>query len=167
MTLRSPYVMNSEFDDFLYAAICGETDGPVDAQTDGMPTTVISALARLDIDPWQEAARLADLPKERAATAIGLWIDRLPEGRWKPSDIAAMAARLADLLPRRGAGGTRAGNVVKMPDRRKAGPMTVLWFAAFALGAVMLFTLFADRGEGPAKERAVRSPVSGPILPGN
>lgn len=41
--------LDSRFDPFLYAAV---REG-----TDGAPLTVLSVLARLDIDPWEEAAR--------------------------------------------------------------------------------------------------------------
>jgi hypothetical protein len=37
-----------EFDDFLYAAIYTDKDG--------MPLSVLSALARMNVDPWEEAA---------------------------------------------------------------------------------------------------------------
>jgi hypothetical protein len=46
--------LGSEFDNFLFASI-GES-------RNGMLLSVLSALARLDLDPWQEAAELARLP---------------------------------------------------------------------------------------------------------
>ena len=48
-----------EFDDFLYAAI--------GADRNEMPLTVLSALSRLDVDPWEEAAELSELPQDTAA----------------------------------------------------------------------------------------------------
>jgi hypothetical protein len=48
-----------EFDDFLYA--------PIGADGVEMPLSVLSALARLDVDPWTEAAELSELPKGAAA----------------------------------------------------------------------------------------------------
>jgi hypothetical protein len=38
----------AEFDNFLYASI--------GADRNGMPLSVLSALARLDLDPWEEAS---------------------------------------------------------------------------------------------------------------
>ena len=67
-----------------------------------MALSVVSALARLDFDPWQEAARLADLPKHLAAEALGRLIGQLPDGRWNRSDSATIAAGLVELLPRPG-----------------------------------------------------------------
>lgn len=52
----------SEFNDFLYA--------PIGGAGNEMPLSVLSALARLNLDPWKEAAELSDLPKHRHA-AIG------------------------------------------------------------------------------------------------
>ena len=52
----------SEFQDFLYAPICQDQEG--------MTLSVLSALARQDVDPWTEAARLSQLPKETATKQI-------------------------------------------------------------------------------------------------
>lgn len=41
---------NSEFNAFVFA--------PIGEERNGMLLSVMSALARRDIDPWQEAARL-------------------------------------------------------------------------------------------------------------
>jgi hypothetical protein len=51
-----------EFDDFLYA--------PIGADGGEMPLSVLSALARLDLDPWQEAAELSELPKGTATQRL-------------------------------------------------------------------------------------------------
>jgi hypothetical protein len=82
-----------EFNDFLYAAI--------GADRNGMPLSVLSALSRLDVDPWEEAAELADLPDDAATRRLALLIERLP-GRWAKTDLRAIADRLIALLPRRG-----------------------------------------------------------------
>jgi hypothetical protein len=78
-----------EFNAFLFASL-GEDKS-------GVELTVLSALTRLGFDPWQEAARLSELPKETAAFAL------LPEGSWKLAQMSALAARLVDCLPRPGA----------------------------------------------------------------
>ena len=44
----------AEFNDFLFA--------PIGEDGNGMLVSVLSGLARLDVDPWQEAAKLAQLP---------------------------------------------------------------------------------------------------------
>jgi hypothetical protein len=81
----------SEFDDFLYAAI--------GADRNESPLSVLSALARLDLDPWREAAELSRLPKGVAAARLERLIARLPRGRWAEADLGAIADRLIALLP--------------------------------------------------------------------
>lgn len=48
----------AEFNDFLYASI-GE-------ERNDIPLTVLSAFARLNLDPWAEAAKLSELPTSAA-----------------------------------------------------------------------------------------------------
>lgn len=65
--------------------------GSFGVEENGMALSVLSAFARLGFDPWAEAARLAALPKQAAATAIA---DHLS----LQSD-STIATRLAGLLP--------------------------------------------------------------------
>jgi len=81
----------SEFDDFLHAAI--------GADRNESPLSVLSALARLDLDPWREAAELSQLPKGVAAARLERLIARLPRGRGDEADLGAIADRLIALLP--------------------------------------------------------------------
>ena len=64
-----------------------------------MPLNVVSALTRLEIDPWGEAARLAALPKPLAAEALASMIARLPDFQRPQSDNLAVSRRLVELLP--------------------------------------------------------------------
>lgn len=82
-----------EFDDFLYARI--------GADRNETPLSVLSALARLKLDPWKEAAELSELPKDVATQRLATSIARLPTGQWAQADSKAIAGRLIDLLPRR------------------------------------------------------------------
>jgi hypothetical protein len=82
-----------EFDDFLYA--------PIGTERNEMPLSVLSALARLDVDPWEEAAALSELPTETATQRLASLIARLPGGRWTQADSRTIATRLIELLPRR------------------------------------------------------------------
>jgi len=65
-----------------------------------MPLSVLSALARLDIDPWLEAAELARLPRETATQRLASSIAALPEGPSAHLEHGTIAARLIALLPR-------------------------------------------------------------------
>jgi hypothetical protein len=96
MTLRPEYSLgHSEYNAFLFAAV-GE-------EKIGLSLTVLTALTRLGFDPWQEAARLSDLPRETAARVFAVTIAMLPEGDWKASESEAIAARLVNWLPGRSA----------------------------------------------------------------
>ena len=76
---------------------------PPSARRKGQLLTVLTALTRLGFDPWQEAARLSDLPRETAARVLAVTIAMLPEGDWKASESEAIAARLVNWLPGRSA----------------------------------------------------------------
>ena len=94
MTLRPEYSLgHSAYNDFLFGSL-----GPGEGGTE---ITVLSALSRLGIDPWQEAERLAALPREAAAQALADTIARLPAGAFAASPEAggAIASRLVALLP--------------------------------------------------------------------
>ena len=143
MALPSPFTLpHSQFNEFLFALIGQERNG--------MPLSVISALARLEVDPWQEAARLADLPRELAAAALDRLIRRLPAGGWDQAETPAIVARLIELLPRRaGAAGTEAA---PSGSGRKAGAPAIVWLVVGALGAAALFGALAhgaQRSDGP------------------
>jgi len=86
-------VLGSEFDDFLFA--------PIGEDKNDMPLSMLSALARLDIDPWQEAAELSRLPEETATQRLAPLIAALSDGPSANLDPGTIAARLIALLPRR------------------------------------------------------------------
>jgi hypothetical protein len=87
-------VLPSTYDDFLYA--------PVGESSNGALLTVLSVLARQNVDPWEAAADLTRLPQETAAQRLTSMIAASP-GRLLPVDQAAMADRLIALLPSRSA----------------------------------------------------------------
>ena len=89
----SVFFFRPEFDDFLYA--------PIGAEGSGMALSVLSALSRLNIDPWKEAAELFELPAGTATERLALLIARLPGGRWATAESQTIAGRLIKLLPRR------------------------------------------------------------------
>lgn len=83
----------TEFDKFLYA--------PIAEERSGMVLSVLSALARRNLDPWDEAARLARLPRAVATSFLTTLIAALPDGPSPRTDPGSIAERLIDLLPRR------------------------------------------------------------------
>jgi hypothetical protein len=94
MTHAGPVpVPGSEFNDFLFA--------PIGEDQNGMLVSVLSGLARSDVDPWQEAARLAQLPRENATRRLAALIGALPDRAEPFPDPGMIATRLIALLPRR------------------------------------------------------------------
>ena len=63
-----------------------------------MRLSVISALARANVDPWEEATRLAAMPKAIAEKALLSILDLVSGRSWKSPEAAAIAARLVRLL---------------------------------------------------------------------
>ncbi len=84
--------LGSEFDNFLFAPI-GEDD-------DGMLLSVLSALTRLDVDPWKAAAELNQLPRETATRKLAAAISTIPNWRFVYPDTWTVADRLVALLPK-------------------------------------------------------------------
>jgi hypothetical protein len=84
-------LIGPEFDEFLCA--------PIGAIQSGAGLSVLSALARANVDPWEEATSLALMSREAAVARLTALIDALPnEGTIDiPSTIAA---DLVALLPR-------------------------------------------------------------------
>lgn len=87
--LRSP--LATQFGDFLYASI-GEDNN-------GTPLTVLSALARQNVDPWEEAADLNRLRADAAMRKLTSMMAALPQGALANCEPKAVAARLLILLP--------------------------------------------------------------------
>ncbi len=149
MTLRPEYSLgNSAYNAFLHAEV-GE-------EANGTKLTVLTALTRLGVDPRLEAARLSDLPRDVAITALAASIARLPEGNWKAADAEAIALRLANFLPGHStaplqqpaprAGATRAPAAAAVPSsatpsaiRAKANLSTWLLWGVAMLALYFLF----------------------------
>jgi len=85
--------LSAEFNGFLFAAIHDELDKT--------PLSVISALARLNLDPWREAAELSALQGPAAIQRLSSHIDRLPEESRQGIDVGALCERLVLRLPPR------------------------------------------------------------------
>jgi hypothetical protein len=136
MTLRPEYSLgHSPYNPFLFAGI-GE-------EKTGTELTVFSALTRLGFDPWREAERLADLPRETAARVFAVTLAMLPEGDWKASESEAIAARLVNRLPGRiaavNAGERSGGGTMK--------PAVGAWLAWGALAVAIVFLAFHLMGD--------------------
>jgi hypothetical protein len=129
----------SVFNDFLYA--------PVGEEDNGMVLTALSALARLGVDPWDEAARLSELPKETATKRLTSIIAGLPHGQWAASAAGDIAARLAALLPGKQAAVAQSPAATYAKHRPSAAVVTMFLFI-FLVNA-LAFTVLRNH-EPPA-----------------
>ena len=94
MPLRPLYrPLRPDLDRFLHATVGDERDG--------VPLTMISALVRLDLDPWDEAGRLSSLARPEAGEQLARTISRVTGTRWPFPEARRIADGLIELLPSR------------------------------------------------------------------
>jgi hypothetical protein len=120
-------LLDSELNGFLFA--------PMGTEQSGAPLSVLSALTRLDIDPWAEWARLANLPREAAVRALALVIARFPQENRTAADVGEIAARLEELLPRRHTAALPADVAGARAQQKR---MPTMWLFWISLGLVLV-----------------------------
>jgi hypothetical protein len=84
--------VTSAYDAFLFAPIVDESGA--------MRLSVLSALARMDVDPWEEAARLATLSTSDAERSLVSTLNLFPGHPQSSPETETLAARLVALLPK-------------------------------------------------------------------
>lgn len=82
MTATLPSGLN----DFLFT--------PIAAEANGMHLTMLSALARTGVDPWEEAAGLRSLSREDATEWLVRMLGAVPNGPSPGDDTVTLAASL-------------------------------------------------------------------------
>jgi hypothetical protein len=149
--------LGSEFDAFLFALV-GE-------DRNGMPLSVVSVLARMDLDPWVEANKLTDLPVETATRTMAAWLDALSDPALKPASPDNRATRLIALLPRRAtfhppvpAAETRA----VATTRPRAALVTPILFALYLILSLGIQLVIARR-EPPVRPAPMHGPASATV----
>jgi hypothetical protein len=120
---------HSDLNGFLFAVV-GEDSG-------GMTLTVLSALARLETDPWQEAGRLATLPTAVAVSDLARVIATTLASPWSFPDAAIIAERLIALLPSRDGGFVTPAPSVPAERRRSIAWVIAMMVAAAVLAATL------------------------------
>jgi hypothetical protein len=93
MKTQSSSALGYEYDNFLYAQIGDDRNG--------LPLSVVSLLGRMNLDPWEEAASLADKSAQSAAIELASLLRALPDQSLLHPDPDGAATRLIALLPRR------------------------------------------------------------------
>jgi hypothetical protein len=126
----SDYKTNdSIYEEFLFTEI-GE-------QENGMPLSMVSALARLGLDPWDEARRLAALPATAAVAAVGDLIKRTSAFTARASALPSLPGRLVALLTRPAPAATRVISLPGLPSWL----FETRWLAAaFVIGMVIMMS---------------------------
>jgi hypothetical protein len=125
--------LRTDFDQFLFA--------PVADDANGMRLTMVTVLARTGVDPWDEAAGLAQLSRESAIQKLVSLLAGVPNGPSPGADTTTLAARLVALLHGSRKPATAAA-VEKMVDSTGA-PRKPMRLAAFALLTLMcLFVIY-------------------------
>jgi hypothetical protein len=84
--------LRTDYDAFLHSSVGDDVNG--------LPLTLLTVLARLGIDPWEEAAELASLPAERALQRLAARLESMPQAPASPADTVSIAGRLIELLHR-------------------------------------------------------------------
>jgi len=148
--------LGSQFDNFLYA--------PIAEESNGMLLRVVSVLARSNLDPWEEASRLAHLPADTAIGKLAALIASMPGAPTARPNPRTTAALLIPLLPRPIRMRTPGQEVVTpSPSANKSRALTSI--VIYAL--VMLFLLCAQwlLSKRDSPDSAQRAQVSLPGAP--
>lgn len=134
----------TQYDAFLFAPLC---------EDDEITLTVLSILARQDLNPWQEAAALAHLSKDQAINSLASKIWKSNSERWSPSEASILAMRLIELLPSQGS--HSSSPVAELPS----GGMMVWMVIGMLLGSIALsgnaMQNSANRASAPATNSSV------------
>jgi hypothetical protein len=149
----------TEFDKFLYASIGEETNGTL---------SVLSALARLDLDPWDEASRLARMPRRGAIQFLTTLITALPDGSSARSNPTMHAERLTALLPLAVESATAPVSAPTLATEMTTNHQGLVRYALFYLVLAMLFfgaQWLIEHSHQPAHPGPVTSPQTGEALP--
>jgi hypothetical protein len=146
-----------EYNDFLFA--------PIGEDSNGMLVSVLSGLARLDIDPWQEAAQLARSTTEAGTQRLASLIGALRDTESAYPDPATIAARLIGLLPKRDPSSHRLTGT-----SNGVGPARPWWVYAIMMSFVLGTQFFVASQKPPANPDNVQtssSPASPQSPPAN
>jgi hypothetical protein len=122
--------LSPEYDEFLFAPVCKEANG--------MQLSVLSALARLNLDPWEEATRLAAMPKEDARRVLISTLGFVAGTSRSPSEAQMTAARLVRLLPDQSECATPTAQPIADVSAQRTNYWLALLFIAMAIAILSL-----------------------------
>ena len=151
----SLFPLGAEFDEFLFA--------PLSEDRDEMPLSVLSAFARLDVDPWEEAAKLAQLPRSSATERLVSLIAALPDGSSARLDAGRASARLIALLPQRVS--SNPSREMLLGSGAVTNPRTVIYLYVIFMAVVMAAQCIIASRQPPAQVDDARASASHTVSP--
>src|SRR4051794_29019365 len=146
MTLRRPFrPLRPDLDRFLFAVVGDEVNG--------IPLTVVSALTRLGLDPWEEAGRLSSLSYREAVEQLARLIAEVPGSFRTFGEAREIAGNLVNFLPKH-AKPIRKVSPISVPQLqikrrfRRPAPLrsSIFWAICFVLAAAILAGALAHGG---------------------
>jgi len=120
----------------------------VGTEPNGTSLTILSLLARLGKDPWDEAAAWCHKPRDAAIKSLSDSISQMPPNPQALTDAHRTASRLVALLPAPG----NLSAAAAMPAASNALPRAG-WLALFYLSLFVVFNLWlapAPKPDAPA-----------------
>ena len=139
-------IPSSRYNDFLFAVICEDPNGT--------QISVLSALTRMDIDPWEEAARLSAMTEPIVKSRLISVLDQASGNSWSLSQKAAIASRLIGRLPSTNDGG---GSAPTQPSEVNG---RVLIFLAFWWTFAIATSVFSSYQHRLGETDGVSAPYS-------
>jgi hypothetical protein len=129
---------------------------PVTDQDNGTPISVLSALTRGNHDPWEEAARLARLPPDRAERELVELLNVSVGRKLSVAEMESAAKRLVPLLSPKIAFVSAAS---AMPVAADAARELIYWIVGFGMAVMLILVQVHDRAsvvqsELPADNRS-------------
>jgi len=132
----------------------------------GAPLSILSALARLDLDPWEEAARLALLPRETASERLSSLLLQLPGAPAGADGCDPPWAQALGLLPNSSVAAP-SGKIVAHTSRRRWILIFELAYfgsllACYAITVTQLHTVQSHAVKPPVAARPIHDIVRNP-----
>jgi hypothetical protein len=148
---------STHFERFVYADIATEPNG--------MELSVLSALSRQGLDPWQEAQRLARLPPFAAADGLSQILRAVPAVRALRLDVKMIAERLVALLPVQGTvtGGQSPSTLAVTPVQVPRALTFLMMGAIF--GGLLMPLLMPKQAETVAPASWIADTSKAPLKP--
>jgi hypothetical protein len=158
----------ADFERFVYVDVAIEPNG--------MELSVLSALSRRGLDPWQEAQPLAQLPRLAAADGLAQILRAVPAVQSLRLDVKVIAERLVALLPVAVTAGSLPSKLSATPVQIPRGLTLVMMAAMFGGMLVPLFmpkqaepvapaSWIADVPKAPVKPQAILAQPAPSTLP--